>query len=64
MKKIVLGLLLIFMFTFIHPVNISAMEFSNYEYYIDSYNVEIKVNENNSLDIVEDINAVLLEMFH
>lgn len=39
-------------------------EYSNYPYVIDSYNVKIKVNENNSFDITETITAYFNQERH
>ena len=58
MKKI-LSLLVIFIVSFM-PLNVMADEYddsSYYDYTLDSYDVNINVNENNTFDITETIDA-------
>lgn len=42
----------------------SAIDYSSYPYYIDSYDVTIVVNENNVLDITEKITVIFNEYRH
>ena len=62
-KKYILIILFIFLIIFIPNIkalNYTPSEIDNYKYYpyvIDKYNVDIIVNENNTLDITETITA-------
>lgn len=57
MKKI-LSLVVIFIISFM-PLNVMADEYDNmgYDYTLDNYDVNINVNEDNTFDITETINA-------
>ena len=65
MKKIIGGLLIALTLVFIYPLNVSAKDYTpsnnnlynSYDYVIDKYDVNIKVNENNTFDITETIDA-------
>ncbi|MBQ7141055.1 MAG: DUF2207 domain-containing protein [Bacilli bacterium] len=52
-KKKYIGILMILLFTFLVPNKVNA----NSEYKINSYNIDIIVNENNTLKITENIEA-------
>ncbi len=72
LKKIVTFLVIIFTFIFIYPDNVSATtikpsqdsRYNSYEYVIDSYDIDIKVNENNTFDITETIVAYFNQPKH
>lgn len=56
-EKMILGIfLLIFLLSILMPTQTSAISSSD-GYTIDSYNIEMIVNENNSFDITETINV-------
>ncbi len=62
-KKVILSLFIIIStILFIMPLKVNALEPSrdsrySYGYVMDNYNVDIKVNENNTFDITETITA-------
>lgn len=64
-KKIILFTIVVFSLVFIYPIYVDATiitpsqssQFSYYDYVIDNYDVDIIVNENNTLDITETITA-------
>lgn len=58
--KKMLSLILLAFLSFTYQANASVKPsslYSNYDYVIDSYDIDIKVNENNTYDITENITA-------
>lgn len=68
MKKVYL--LIIFTFMMFIPINVNALkpseidQYQYYDYVIDSYDIEIVVNEDNTYEITENIEAYFLKSKH